>query len=211
MKIIEVFSSMQGEGMHVGRKAIFVRTWGCSKECSFCDTPGINDELYEKEMLVTDIIGELFEIREKTGINLVIITGGEPTEQAMELNQLARGLAERDFELHLETNGTGKGVNYALFDHVTLCPKDNDVQLDAILKAQSVEIKILCDISNPEDAIQLYQGLGADEDIPVTVQPLIENDNEALEAYEDLVQKDPFKQFNFVRYLPQLHKIIEVR
>src|SRR6185295_1944409 len=37
--IREVFASFQGEGTHVGRRTVFVRTAGCSLRCRFCDTP----------------------------------------------------------------------------------------------------------------------------------------------------------------------------
>ena len=37
--IIEVFSSIQGEGLLIGRRQIFVRFAGCNLNCNYCDTP----------------------------------------------------------------------------------------------------------------------------------------------------------------------------
>ena len=38
--ITEVFVSFQGEGLHVGRRQLFIRFAGCNLRCRYCDTPG---------------------------------------------------------------------------------------------------------------------------------------------------------------------------
>ena len=38
MKINEIFSSIQGEGKHAGKPAIFLRTALCNLKCVWCDT-----------------------------------------------------------------------------------------------------------------------------------------------------------------------------
>ena len=37
--IVELFSSLQGEGLLVGERQVFVRFAGCNLECAYCDTP----------------------------------------------------------------------------------------------------------------------------------------------------------------------------
>src|SRR3989338_83831 len=37
--VIEIFSSFQGEGPHLGEKHLFVRFQVCELSCKFCDTP----------------------------------------------------------------------------------------------------------------------------------------------------------------------------
>jgi organic radical activating enzyme len=39
IRLVEVFSSIQGEGLHVGRRQVFIRTFGCNLRCSYCDSP----------------------------------------------------------------------------------------------------------------------------------------------------------------------------
>ncbi len=142
IKLHDIFVSVQGEGMNVGKPAIFIRLFGCSKECDFCDTP--QDSIKDlKISTVEDIVAEVYDLRENTGHETVIITGGEPTEQRESLNALIKELKSRNFTLFLETNGSGRGVMYSLFDHVCVCPKDLDVRFEDLFKSNSVEIKFL--------------------------------------------------------------------
>ncbi|MEM4195978.1 MAG: 7-carboxy-7-deazaguanine synthase QueE, partial [Methanothermobacter sp.] len=41
--IMEVFSSIQGEGLLLGKRQIFIRFAGCNLNCSYCDTPESRD------------------------------------------------------------------------------------------------------------------------------------------------------------------------
>ena len=38
-RLVEVFSSIQGEGILVGHRQIFARTYGCNLRCAYCDSP----------------------------------------------------------------------------------------------------------------------------------------------------------------------------
>src|SRR5881227_32508 len=38
-RLVEVFSSIQGEGILVGHRQVFVRTYGCNLRCTYCDSP----------------------------------------------------------------------------------------------------------------------------------------------------------------------------
>jgi len=93
--VVEVFSSIQGEGLYTGAPANFIRLAGCNLSCAFCDT-----DKEAKEKLDSEAICQKLNADIKT----VVITGGEPTIH--DLTELVRALRDRGYRIHLETNGT---------------------------------------------------------------------------------------------------------
>lgn len=104
--IKEIFHSVQGEGYHMGKAAIFVRFAGCnlwsgreedrSKAiCQFCDTDFVGGERMTREEIVAECVKYP---------GMVIFTGGEP---ALQLDhELVRALQRRNKFVAIETNGT---------------------------------------------------------------------------------------------------------
>ena len=72
--VLELFSSIQGEGCYQGTLASFVRLGGCNLRCSWCDTAHSQTAAGAKEMEISDILLQL-----PRDVRRVIITGGEPT------------------------------------------------------------------------------------------------------------------------------------
>lgn len=118
-KIKEIFYTLQGEGAHSGRPAVFCRFSGCNlwtgREedrhkaiCQFCDTDfwgmdGENGGRYSAEELV-DKIASLWGADLSVGKPYVVCTGGEPLLQLDQ--ELVDVLHDRGFEIAIETNGT---------------------------------------------------------------------------------------------------------
>lgn len=119
-RINDIFYSLQGEGRHTGRAAIFIRFSGCNLACSFCDT----DFSGYREMTDEQIVEEVLEmVPDKDGVYpMIVLTGGEPTLQVDE--RLIDLLHEAGFCLvAMESNGTkNPPVN---LDWLTVSPKKN--------------------------------------------------------------------------------------
>jgi len=96
--VSEIFESIQGEGDHVGMRALFVRFQFCNLNCVWCDTKytWYRDSGYY-EWYSTEELKNI--IREKN-IKQVIFTGGEPALFSLDK------LVEAGFIYHVETNGT---------------------------------------------------------------------------------------------------------
>src|SRR5688572_26922103 len=113
----EIFYTLQGEGFHAGRAAVFLRFAGCNlwngqeadrdhAVCKFCDTDfvGINGNNGGKYDAAT-LAAKVQSIWQgKTGRPFIVCTGGEPLLQLDA--PLIDALHTEGFEIAIETNGT---------------------------------------------------------------------------------------------------------
>jgi 7-carboxy-7-deazaguanine synthase len=115
----EIFYTLQGEGTHAGRPAVFCRFTGCNlwtgREedrataiCSFCDTDffgvGPDGGKFRSADELAEAIASRWPSLNGHGKRFVVCTGGEPLLQLDEAAIAA--LHERGFEVAIETNGT---------------------------------------------------------------------------------------------------------
>ncbi len=120
--LYEIFSGIQGEGLLVGERQIFVRFAGCDLQCAYCDTPPArartNICLVEKApgsrdfatadnpMTCAEALGYVEQLETIPGLHhSVTLTGGEPLTQSRFVGILARELKGRGHRIFLETNG----------------------------------------------------------------------------------------------------------
>ena len=98
----EVFESIQGEGFHAGRPAIFVRFSGCNLSCDFCDT----DHTFSEDKSPVEL-RDMVRHRDSSVWafpKLVVFTGGEPL---LHLDwEIVELLAQDGYHIAVETNGT---------------------------------------------------------------------------------------------------------
>jgi len=117
----EIFFSVQGEGLHAGRQAVFVRFAGCNLDCPFCDTDTSDCKLMTQQ----EIVDRIFEVANENNRLpeelLIILTGGEPTLH--DLTPLVDYAIEYHWRLALETNGTKYPEWVDKVWYVTLSPK----------------------------------------------------------------------------------------
>jgi len=88
--IVEIFSSLQGEGLYTGSSTTFVRFEGCDLGCKWCDTPealihhdACQVESPPKSMSFTEVLNpvsstKLTEIIDNFDDEFLSLTGGEP-------------------------------------------------------------------------------------------------------------------------------------
>ncbi len=96
----DLFVSIQGESTDAGRLCIFLRLWGCSVGCTYCDQKQIarNKKIGSVRTLVRDILNI-------SNVPYVCITGGEPLEQKELLYLLVYELIYNGKEVSIETSG----------------------------------------------------------------------------------------------------------
>ena len=99
LRISETFTSLQGEGLHMGLPCFFIRLAGCNLHCGYCDT------LYARSGGRDVPERELVEAWRQSGVALVQITGGEPLIQPG-VYSLMDMLLEAGARIILETNGS---------------------------------------------------------------------------------------------------------
>jgi 7-carboxy-7-deazaguanine synthase (Cx14CxxC type) len=147
-KIKEIYYTLQGEGYHSGRSAIFCRFTGCNlwsgREedrhtaiCQFCDTDfwGMDGELGGR-YTAQDLAVKCHELWPKNSENkFVVFTGGEPLLQLDDA--LLREFKNVGFYIAVETNGTLECPS--LVDWICMSPKANT----EIIIRSGQEIKIV--------------------------------------------------------------------
>ena len=74
-KVNEIFFSIQGESMFMGKPTIFLRFTGCPFNCSYCDTAYAFTE--GTKMSIDEILNSIINYKTR----YVCITGGEPLVQ----------------------------------------------------------------------------------------------------------------------------------
>jgi 7-carboxy-7-deazaguanine synthase len=123
----EIVFSVQGEGVNIGKPAVFLRLGLCNLKCIWCDTKYTWDwQTYNPkeqliEMPLEDIEQEILRYNRK----YLVVTGGEPMIQQNLLIPLLENLKKDDFFIEVETNGTmiPDQLLLNLVDHWSVSPK----------------------------------------------------------------------------------------
>jgi organic radical activating enzyme len=119
----EIFSSIQGEGLYIGERQIFIRFLMCNMSCQYCDspeslvpqktfrmeeTPGKKDfKFYNNPATVDQLSGFIDQFNKQKSLHHSIsITGGEPLLQVDFLKNLIPKIRAKELKIYLETNGT---------------------------------------------------------------------------------------------------------
>ena len=205
--IKEIYYTLQGEGYHTGRPAIFIRFSGCNlwsgqeKDrkkaiCNWCDTDflgtnGTNGGKYSAKNIKKKIL-DLWPLNVES-LPYVILTGGEPLLQIDD--KLVRNIHEAGFEIGLETNGTLNPPDG--IDWICVSPKANT---DLIL-VKGNELKVVY----PQSGInpKIYEKMQFEH---FFIQPMDgTNQQKTTKKSKDFVMKNPVWKLSI-----QTHKILGI-
>lgn len=132
--VMEHFYTIQGEGLHSGVAAYFIRLAGCDVGCPWCDVKESWDRSKHPTKSISDLLHEVL----KTQAENVVITGGEPLLH--DLTALTASLKQAGLKLHLETSGSSALTGH--FDWITFSPKRFKKPVDTIYQ-QVDELKVV--------------------------------------------------------------------
>jgi organic radical activating enzyme len=136
--VVEIFPTLQGEGMWAGRRAVFMRFAGCNLwngipedrskglgACAmWCDTNFAKGEKMTTEEIISKLDaawGSNPAGMSSVDCRMVVITGGEPTLQLS--IPLVEALRQHAWFVAIETNGTNDSPVLRHLDHVCVSPK----------------------------------------------------------------------------------------
>jgi 7-carboxy-7-deazaguanine synthase len=162
--IKEIFYTLQGEGAHAGRPAVFCRFSGCNlwtgresdratAVCQFCDTDFVGTDgerggKFATPQALADVINSLWP-ESYPDHKYVVFTGGEPLLQLDPA--LIAAMHGVGFEIAIETNGTlpvPEGV-----DWICVSPKMGS----KLVVHKGNEIKVV--IPQKDQDLSAYEGL----------------------------------------------------
>lgn len=230
--VIEIFGpTIQGEGMVIGQKTMFVRTAGCDYSCSWCDSAftwdGSGKSLI-KQMTAEEIWTELKRLG-GNGFSFVTISGGNPV-LIRHLEALVRILKENDIRIGVETQGSRWQDWLYEIDELTISPKppssgmktDFTVLTEIIDKLnarngnQHISLKVV--VFDEEDyeyakkvhlrypTIPFFLQVGNDDTTTKDQTKLVSH---LLKKYESLINKVMAdEELQNVKVLPQLHTLV---
>ncbi|PLR69415.1 7-carboxy-7-deazaguanine synthase QueE [Bacillus sp. UMB0893] len=230
--VLEIFGpTIQGEGMVIGQKTMFVRTAGCDYSCSWCDSAftwdgSAKDDI--KQLTADEIWSQLFELG-GSNFSHVTISGGNPALLGS-LGELIELLHEKKIKVAIETQGSRLQPWFDQIDDLTISPKPPSsgmktdfTKLDEIVqyltdknRLQNVSLKVVIfDEQDLEYAKKVHQKY---LQIPFYLQvgndQVSERDDEKLikrllERYEWLIDRAiSEEELNHARVLPQLHTLV---
>ena len=161
--IKEIYFTIQGEGHHTGRPAVFCRFSGCnlwtgreidrkSAVCNFCDTDfiGTDGQSGSKYDTAKLLVNEILSYWPDNSKPFVVLTGGEPMLQVNK--ELLKELKDNNFEIAIETNGTLK-VPSAI-DWICVSPKTGS----ELIQLSGDELKIVY----PQNKFNLHELISLD-------------------------------------------------
>ena len=237
INVVEVFSSIQGEGQCVGYRQVFLRLAGCNLECAFCDTPESRTVMAQNHIEMTAgkrdfkiFSNPISVVQLSRYVNNLLalphhsvsLTGGEPLCQAEAITKLAPLIKGRIF---LETNGTLPSELSMVLPYIDIISMDiklpsatgQDMWLQhkeflRLANTSTVFVKVV--VTNKTSTEEVQQAIDliatVNHDIPLIIQPVTPiRDCEGVTPDRVLAwQEQALTLLSDVRVIPQTHKLM---
>jgi 7-carboxy-7-deazaguanine synthase len=199
LKIVEIFASLQGEGLRQGEPTIFVRFSGCNLKCSFCDTRYAWE--VGTDITTAQALAQVRKIRHRLKTEWVCLTGGEPLLQ--DISGFVADLHKDGLKIQVETNAT---VYHPLRVHwYTVSPKPPRFYCREEYRKLAKEVKLIVTNSLCFGTLERLR-----EDFPARTPLLLQPESNApWSAAKSLrmlnrAQREGLKN---IRFSAQLHKL----
>ncbi len=234
--LIEIFSSIQGEGILVGCRQIFLRFAGCNLACSYCDTlrdtpgqcrweirPGSREFTFLPNPLTPQEVA--LKVRELNPAihHSISLTGGEPLLHTSFLLELIPLLKETRQGIYLETNGTLPDRLQTILPLVDIIAMDIKLPGTAkigpcwqehreflnLARRKYVFVKLVVDENSKLEEIEEALDLICGVgDIPLVIQPVTTPEGKIQLNQEKVLtwQSRALERLTDVRVIPQTHK-----
>lgn len=214
--IREIFSSIQGEGTHIGEKHVFVRFCKCNLKCDFCDT---DFEIKNAKSYSTE---ELYNVLKLHDANVISFTGGEPLLDIDFLEEFLKNYKDKlNKKIYLETNGTLYDELNRITDYVDIVAMDIKVKSatnqdnhfldnEKFLKIASKKenfIKVVFDNDIKDDEIENICNISKKYNSTIILQPKMPLDKDI--ELENIFNKF-YKNYSSIRLIPQVHKFLNL-
>jgi len=150
LPVMESFYTLQGEGLHTGKAAYFIRLGGCDAGCVWCDVKESWDAAKHPQFSVDEIVAKLktvtgsqlqdtSNLKSATGNKpIVVITGGEPLMHNLDV--LTKAIQSAGFQTNIETSGSHPLSG--TWDWICVSPKKFKAPLPEVLPHAN-ELKIV--------------------------------------------------------------------
>ncbi|HAR5654033.1 TPA: 7-carboxy-7-deazaguanine synthase QueE [Staphylococcus pseudintermedius] len=229
---LEVFGpTIQGEGMVIGKKTMFLRTYGCDYSCAWCDTKYTWDGS-EKDNVRRNTAQEVFDLLvEEAGdksFSHVTVSGGNPALIGKAMDEFIDICHKNGVKVGLETQGSIWRDWFLKIDDLTISPKppsslmktDFNVLDDIVSKLLTHKVNFSLKIvyfneKDKEYAKEVFNRfrdnnipyyLSVGNESPYTDKDITKQLLNKLDELWNVVINEP--EFNDVQALPQLHSIV---